>query len=100
MGSFGTLLGYAGLIAIAAYVLVVRPVRRQRAQQAQVTRELASGARVMLTSGLLATVVEVADGEVVLDVGGGVHLRYVIGAVRTVLDEPEPATPDVAESDG
>jgi preprotein translocase subunit YajC len=89
------LLGYAGLIAIAAYVLVLRPVRRQRALRDQVAAELAPGARVMLTSGLLATVVEVADGEVVLDVGGGVHLRYVVGAVRSVLDEPAPRNPSL-----
>ena len=67
----GTLLIYAVLIAFAAWLLILRPVRRQKAQRIQVTERLKPGARVMLTSGLLGTVVEVANDEVELDVGNG-----------------------------
>ena len=97
----GTLLVYAALIGFALWLLILRPVRRQKAQRIQVTERLKPGVRVMLTSGLLGTLVEVADDELVLDVGNGVHLRYVTRAVATVLDEPEPGnsapTPDVTD---
>jgi preprotein translocase subunit YajC len=94
---------YAPLVAVAAWVLVVRPSRRLRAQRVAVVDRLAPGSKVLLTSGLLARVVEIDDGEVVLDAGDGVLLRYVSGAVRAVLDEPpsgnsEPG-PDVSDTE-
>jgi preprotein translocase subunit YajC len=98
-----TLLIYAVLIAFAAWLLILRPVRRQKAQRIQVTERLKPGARVMLTSGLLGTVVEVANDELVLDVGNGVHLRYVSRAVATILEEPAPGnsepSPDVTDGE-
>jgi preprotein translocase subunit YajC len=99
----GSLLVYAALIGFALWLLILRPVRRQKAQRVQVTERLKPGVRVMLTSGLLGTLVEVTDDEIVLDVGGGVHLRYVSRAVATILDEPaagnsEPP-PDVTDGE-
>jgi preprotein translocase subunit YajC len=94
---------YAPLVVLAAWVLVVRPSRRLRAQRTDVVNRLAPGTKVLLTSGLLARVVEIDDGEVVLDAGDGVLLRYVSGAVRAVLDEPSPGNsepgPDVSDTE-
>jgi preprotein translocase subunit YajC len=99
--AFDTVLLYAAILAVAFWLLVLRPVRRQRAQRLQVVSQLAPGSRVLLTSGLLARVVVIEDGELVLDAGNGVLLRYVSGAVRTVLDEPDAPSepPDRAGSD-
>jgi len=98
-----TVLIYAVLIAFAAYLLILRPVRRQKAQRIQVTERLKPGVRVMLTSGLLGTLVEVANDEIVLDVGNDVHLRYVSRAVATVLDDAAPGnsepSPDVTDGE-
>jgi len=96
-------LTYAVLIAFAAWLLILRPVRRQKAQRTQVTERLQPGVRVMLTSGLLGTVAEVDGDELVLDVGHGVQLRYVSRAVATVLEDPptgnsEPS-PDVTDGE-
>jgi preprotein translocase subunit YajC len=103
MSSVLVFLGYALLIALAAYVLVVRPLRRVRAQRAEVVGHLAPGSRVLLTSGLLARVVAVEDDEIVLDAGEGVMLRYVAAAVRAVLPEPSDGNsrpdPDVSDRD-
>ena len=99
----GTVLIYAALIAFAAYFLILRPVRRQKAQRIQVTERLKPGARVMLTSGLLGTLIEVTSDEILLDVGGGVHLRYVPRAVATVLEDVVPGnsepSPDVTDEE-
>jgi preprotein translocase subunit YajC len=95
-----TLLLYVVLIGIAFWVLVLRPVRRQRAQRVQVASRLEPGARVLLSSGLLARVVAIEEGELVLDAGEGVLLRYVSGAVRTVLSEGNSAAgPDVPDKE-
>ena len=47
----------------------------------------------MPTSGLLGTVVEVDDDELVLDIGNGVHLRYVAAPSRPAVKEPDRANP-------
>jgi preprotein translocase subunit YajC len=101
--ALGTLLIYAVLIGLALWALILRPMRRQKAQRVLVTERLQPGVRVMLTSGLLGTVVEVENGELVLDVGGGVHLRYVSRAVATIVDDPASGnsapSPDVTDGE-
>jgi preprotein translocase subunit YajC len=96
------LIVYVLFLAVAAWFLVLRPIRRQRAARAAVESQLAPGVRVMLTSGLLATLLEVDGDEVVLDVGDGVRLRYVSRAIGAVLTGPagnsEPE-PNVTEAD-
>jgi preprotein translocase subunit YajC len=102
VSALGSILVYAVLIGLALWLLVLRPSRRQKARRMAIVTRLAPGSRVMLTSGLLARVVEIDDNEVLLDAGDGVHLRYVVRAIGTVLEEPEPsddtASPD--EEDG
>lgn len=96
------LLVYLLLLAVAAWFLVLRPVRRQRAARAAVESRLEPGVRVMLTSGLLATLVEIDGEEVVLDVGDGVRLRYVARAIGTVLSDPvgnSDTQPNVTDTD-
>lgn len=96
---------YAVIIGVALWFLVLRPVRRQRAARAAVVSRLEPGVRVMLTSGLLATLVEIDGDEVLLDVGDGVRLRYVGRAIATVLSDAEQdqgnsePEPNVTETD-
>jgi preprotein translocase YajC subunit len=100
LSAFGAVLLYAVIIGLAVWALVLRPVRRQRARRDLIVSRLAVGVRVMLTSGLLARVVEIDGDEVVLDAGEGVRLRYVSRAVATVLDQAEPHEPDEPGSEG
>jgi preprotein translocase subunit YajC len=93
---------YVLFLAVAAWFLVLRPLRRQRAARAAVESQLEPGVRVMLTSGLLATLVEIDGDEVVLDVGDGVRLRYVSRAIGAVLTERagnSETQPNVTETD-
>ncbi len=95
------------LLAGAAWLLVFRPLRRQKAAQAAVMAAVAPGAEVVTAGGLRATVVSLDDDDVVLEIAEGVHVRFIRGAIRTVVqpavvdsdpetetaDEPSPSEP-------
>lgn len=91
------------LIVLALYFLFLRPQRnRQRAAQ-QLASSITVGQRVVTTAGMYATVVEIDDKSVLLEVAPGVEVRYVRAAVsRVVEDEYVPAVeddPDLAEDE-
>ncbi|WP_051426053.1 preprotein translocase subunit YajC [Jiangella gansuensis] len=83
------------LIAVF-YFLLIRPQQRQRKQMAELQQSVAPGTKVMTTAGLIATVVEIDDDEVVLEVAPGVHSRYVRRAIVNVIqsEESKPASAD------
>lgn len=91
------------LIVLALYFLFLRPQRnRQRAAQ-QLANSITVGQRVVTTAGMYATVVEIDDKSVLLEVAPGVEVRYVRAAVsRVVEDEYAPALeadPELAEDE-
>lgn len=89
-GSSLTVFLFLAVIFFAVYLLFIRPARRR--QQAAVTarRQVAVGDEIITTSGLIATVAEVADDALTLEIAPGVRARYVPAAVlRVMSDEPE-----------
>ncbi len=86
------------LVVIGAvfYLLILGPQRRKMRQQQEMTSRLAPGVEVMTTAGLFATVREVTDDEVHLEVAPGVVQRYVKGAIARVVTPPEPEADDDA----
>ncbi len=67
------------------YFLLIRPQRKRSQQMQNVRSNLVPGVEVMTTFGLYATVVEVRDNEVVLEVAPGVHSRFASAAVGKVI---------------
>ena len=99
------------LIAFAAlfYVLLVLPQRRRARQQQELTTRLRPGVEVMTTAGLIATVHDLTDDEVRLEVAPGVVQRYAKAAIMRVLTPTEPeleagpgtdGTDDASSEDG
>lgn len=97
------------LVALAAFMFL-RPGRKRARQQAQQTRsQLAPGVQVRTNAGLYATVSEVSEDYVTLEVAPGVFSKYdprvvvaVLGAGQTGQTPPEadaavPAEPGYAE---
>jgi preprotein translocase subunit YajC len=80
------------LIAIGAlfYFMLVLPQRRKARQQQALTASLKPGAEVMTTAGLFATVHDLTDDEVYLEVAPGVVQRYAKGAIMRVIPADEP----------
>jgi preprotein translocase subunit YajC len=83
---------FFALLAFGLYVLVIRPQRVRARALAQVRAALEPGRRVMTTAGIHATVVEVGEGVVVLEVSPGVHVRFADAAVVRLLDGPTGST--------
>lgn len=87
------------VLAIAFFLMVLRPAKaRQKAAQ-QIQSELAVGQRVMTTAGLFGYVRELTDAEVGLEISDGVVVRYVREAIAKVVDDSTSAevTIDVAD---
>ena len=87
---------FFALLVLGLYVLAIRPQRARARALAQVRAQLAVGARVMTTAGIHATVTEVGDETVLLEVAPGVQVRFASAAVVRVLDSPEGPAGDVA----
>ncbi len=87
------------LLIAVFYFLLIRPQQKQRRQVAELQQSVQPGTKVMTTAGLFATVVEVNDDEVVLEVAPGVHSRYVRRAIANVVQPEEPVVPATPADD-
>lgn len=83
-GAFNLILLLA--IPVIFYFLLIRPQNKRRQQQLQMQRSLSVGSRVMTTSGMYATVTDIDDDGIVLEIAPGVEARFVKGAIMNVLD--------------
>jgi preprotein translocase subunit YajC len=86
----GKLVGFALplLLFVLVYVVVILPQGRRRKQAAALQRAVEPGSKVILTSGLYATVIEIDDDAIVVEAAPGVQLRYAKAAVLRVIPEP------------
>ena len=90
------------VILVAFYFLILRPQRARAKQAEQLQAKLAPGAEIMTTSGIFATVLEIRDDSVVVEVSPGSTLRITKAAVGRVIagddstdddnDDADPAT--------
>lgn len=79
------------VLALAFFLMVLRPAKaRQKAVQ-QVQGRLAVGQRVMTTAGLFGYVRDIDTAEVGLEISDGVVVRYVREAIAKVVDDVEDA---------
>lgn len=96
-GALGSLLLFA-LLGLGFYLLLIRPQRRRAAAVSRLQASLAVGDEVVTTGGVVGTVVQADDREVVLETVPGTRLRLVRGAVAGV--RPPESAPDVPGPDG
>jgi preprotein translocase subunit YajC len=82
------------LIAVVFWFLIIRPQRRRQAEAQATRRAAVPGVRVMLTSGILGTIVENSDERTLVEISDGVVVEVAKAAIGHVLpedDEPETA---------
>lgn len=79
------------------YMIITRSARKRQSAAVQARRQIAPGEEIITTSGMIATVVEVTDDELTLEIAPGVRARYVPAAVLRVLTPESEAddAPDV-----
>jgi preprotein translocase subunit YajC len=86
----GQQLLFLAVVVLGFLLLVIRPQRARARALREVRASLAVGTPVMTTAGLYATVTEVQDEVVVLEIAPGVRARFATGAVVRVV-EPRAA---------
>lgn len=79
------------VVAIAAifWLLIIRPAQRRQKEIAQVQSSIVPGEAVVLTSGIFATVREVDEATLVVEVAPGVNVKVARGAVGSVIRAEE-----------
>lgn len=73
------------LMVASFYFLIIRPSRKRQAEQAQLAATMQPGVRVMLSSGIYGTVVEVGERQAVIEVAPGMNLKVLKQAVMQIV---------------
>ena len=86
------------LVAVAFWLLILRPAKARRDEQAALLARLAPGQRVMTTAGVFGTLTEVDTAQVSVEIAPGVVIAMVPQAIGRIVTEPGPADiPDSAD---
>jgi preprotein translocase subunit YajC len=92
------------------YFFMIKPARKRQQEAVQTQSSLRPGSEVRTIAGLFATVTEVEDDSVILEIAPGVHSRYLKSAIAAVLstgdedddiagDDHEGAPADAVDAD-
>ena len=96
---------YYFLIAIIVlfgimYFVMIRPQRNRQRQVQQAQNRIQPGQTVRTTAGMYATVVEIDDADVVLEIAPGVNVRYLRRAIMDVVPSDNGAAAAGSEEAG
>lgn len=86
MEQYGQLLSLA-IIAIAFYVIMIRPQQRRQKEQQALMASLAVGDRVMTIGGAYGTIQSVEEGRVGVEVSPGVVIMFDRSAIARRLGD-------------
>jgi len=96
MGSiFGSMLFPLVLMFGVFWFLILRPEQKNRKKRAAMLAAIKKGDKVMTSSGIFGTVVQVQDQIVTLQVAEGVRMRFALSAIQSLEEE---GTGHVAEA--
>ncbi len=91
------------IVAMGAifYFLLIRPGQKRAKKQQTVISELTAGTRVLLTSGVFATVRHLGERQAIVELAPGVEVTVVKGNIArpTTADEEEFEFSDDADED-
>jgi len=79
------------VMGVAFWLLLIRPAQRKQKQQQEMVSQLAPGARVMTTAGVLGTIRELGERTTVIEISPGVEMTVLKQAIM------RQATPDEDE---
>ena len=83
-----------GILVVAMvavfYFLMIRPQRRRQQEQQKMQKQMQAGTRVMLSSGLYATVVSVGDKQAVVELAPGVQVTVLKQVIMQVVTPDSP----------
>lgn len=72
------------------YFLMIRPQQKRMREHQEMIEKLEPGTRVLLTSGIFATLLHMGDRQMIVEIAPGVEITVVKGHIsRAVSDEDE-----------
>ncbi|MEU9621908.1 MULTISPECIES: preprotein translocase subunit YajC [unclassified Streptomyces] len=77
------------IVLIGAMFLMTRSAKKKQAAAAQMRNEMQPGTGVRTIGGMYATVKELHEDTVLLEIAPGVHAVYAKNAIGAVLDDAE-----------
>ncbi|WP_411071863.1 preprotein translocase subunit YajC [Streptomyces sp. cmx-4-25] len=77
------------IVLIGAMFLMTRSAKKKQQQAARMRDEMQPGTGVRTIGGMYATVKEISDETVLLEVAPGVHAVYAKNAIGAVLEDSE-----------
>ena len=95
-GSMLSTLAWFAIPLGIVYLLILMPKSREDKRRRKMLSELKRGDRVVTTGGMLASVIDVRDSEVVLkvDESANVKARFTRAAIAAVLPDPSGLPPE------
>jgi preprotein translocase subunit YajC len=87
---------YLALLAVAFFILIVRPQRRQMAARRALIASLEVGDEVITAGGIFGTILEISDTDLKVEVAPGVVLKVAREAVSA---RPAPPAPAIGDGD-
>lgn len=84
-------------IALLFWLFIIRPQQRRQKELRGMQSSLSTGDEIMLTSGVFATVQQVEDDSVLVEIAEGVTIKVARGAVGTIVTKTD--RPDEVEQD-
>ena len=95
-GSFTPLLLIVLLFGVM-YFMMIRPQQKRRREAQQMQSALGPGDEIVTIGGLHATVVDMADDVVTVEISPGVNARFARPAIAKVVSQTTDADAEVAE---
>lgn len=96
-GSMLQMLGMFAILGAMFYFLMIRPQQKQRKEQENLLKNLKTGDKVVLTSGILGIIANVKEKTIVLKVADNVKIEALRSSVASVLKTTdEPSSPEKA----
>jgi preprotein translocase subunit YajC len=87
------------VLGVLAYFLFIRPARNRAKNVQKLQNALSPGDEVMLTSGIFATVEEIVDEQIRVEISPGVSVMVHRGAIGKIIrDVPVDDIDDIGES--
>ncbi|MFD5326962.1 preprotein translocase subunit YajC [Streptomyces sp. NPDC127092] len=77
------------IVLIGAMFLMTRSAKKKQAQAVEMRNQMQPGTGVRTIGGMYATVKEIGDETVLLEVAPGVHAVYAKNAIGAVLEDAE-----------
>lgn len=77
------------LMAVAFYFLMIRPQRKRQRRQQETIASLTPGSRIMLSSGIYATLVDIREADADVELAPGCVVTVVRQAISQAAPMPE-----------